>query len=81
MTISKEGLRIQGNLDTSFLKIIAIFAMTLDHVGKALFPEMIMLQIIGRIAFPILAYCIVVGCLYTHDFKKYIMRLGLFAMI
>lgn len=55
--------------------------MTLDHVGKSFFPEMIILQIIGRIAFPIFAYCIVVGCLYTHDFKKYIMRLGLFAII
>ncbi|MEG0712764.1 MAG: TraX family protein [Niameybacter sp.] len=80
-TISKETPKIQGNLDSNFLKLIAILAMTLDHVGKSLFPEMIILQIIGRLAFPIFAYCIVVGCLYTHDFKKYILRLGLFAII
>lgn len=67
--------KISGNLDTNFLKIIAIISMTFDHFGKAFFPDIISLQIIGRLAFPIFAYCIVVGCLYTSDFKKYIQRL------
>ena len=78
---TKETQKIQGNLDTNFLKMIAIFAMTLDHVGKVLFPDIMILQIIGRIAFPIFAYSIVVGCLYTHNFKNYIIRLSLFAII
>ncbi|WP_343209932.1 TraX family protein [Anaerolentibacter hominis] len=73
--------RISMNLDTNFLKLVAIAAMACDHVGKKLFPEVLILQVIGRIAFPIFAYCIVVGCLYTHDIKKYFLRLGLFALI
>lgn len=73
--------RISGNLDTNFLKIIAIISMTFDHFGKAFFPEIISLQIIGRLAFPIFAYCIVVGCLYTSDFKKYIQRLLLLGVL
>lgn len=73
--------KISGNLDTNFLKIIAIISMTFDHFGKAFFPDIISLQIIGRLAFPIFAYCIVVGCLYTSDFKKYIQRLLLFGVL
>lgn len=73
--------RIQANLDTNFLKLIAIICMTFDHVGKVFFPDVLIFQIIGRIAFPIFAYCIVVGCLYTKDLKKYIFRLSMFAII
>ena len=73
--------KIVGNLDTNFLKIIAIISMTFDHFGKEFFPDIIILQVIGRIAFPIFAYCIVVGCLYTSDFKKYIQRLLVFGVL
>lgn len=73
--------KIQANLDTNFLKLIAIICMTFDHVGKVFFPDILIFQIIGRIAFPIFAYCIVVGCLYTKDLKKYIFRLSMFAII
>lgn len=73
--------RISGNLDTNFLKIIATISMTFDHFGKEFFPDLIILQIIGRLAFPIFAYCIVVGCLYTSSFKKYIQRLLMFGVL
>lgn len=73
--------RIASNLDTNFLKLIAIISMTFDHVGKSFFPDILNFQIIGRIAFPIFAYCIVIGCLYTSDIKKYIFRLSIFALI
>lgn len=39
------------------------------------------MAIIGRIAFTLFAYCLVVGCLYTRDFKKYILRLSIFAVV
>lgn len=39
------------------------------------------LNIIGRIAFPIFAFQISEGYKYTKNFKKYIFRLGLFAII
>lgn len=72
---------IKQNLDTGFLKMIAIISMAADHVAKIFFPDNMVLAIIGRIAFPLFAYCLVVGCLYTHDFKKYILRLIVFALI
>jgi hypothetical protein len=55
--------------------------MVIDHVSKAFFPENIPMEIIGRIAFPLFAYCIAVGCLYTHSLKKYVLRLFVFALI
>ena len=79
--INTLSRRISWNMDTNFLKIIAIITMTLDHVGKIIFPEIIILQIIGRVAFPVFAYCIVVGCLRTKDFKKYFLRLIIPAFI
>jgi len=55
--------------------------MVIDHVGAAFFPGVMIWRIIGRIAFPIFAYCLVVGCLYTRDIKKYLLRLLVFAVI
>lgn len=73
--------RLQTNLDTNFLKLIAVIAMTLDHVGTAFFPQYPVFRWIGRLAFPIFCYCMTVGLLYTHDIKRYLLRLGLFALI
>lgn len=58
-------------LNNNQLKIIALIAMSCDHVGKQLFPEVAILQIIGRLAFPIFAYMIAEGCVYTKNLKKY----------
>jgi hypothetical protein len=77
----EDNKKLQQNLDTNFLKLVAIISMAVDHVAKIFFPGNMALEIIGRIAFPLFAYCIVVGCLYTHDIKKYILRLAVFAVI
>ena len=53
------------------LKIVAVLAMTCDHVGKQLLPQMEILQIVGRLAFPIFAYMISEGCVHTKSKKKY----------
>ncbi|MDO5399932.1 MAG: TraX family protein [Eubacteriales bacterium] len=73
--------KLKTNLDTNFLKLIAVIAMTIDHVGTAFFPQYPIFRWIGRIAFPIFCYCLTVGLLYTHDIKKYLTRLGIFALI
>ena len=73
--------KLKTNLDTDFLKLIAIISMTIDHVGGNLFPQYPVFRWIGRLAFPIFAYCLTVGLLYTHDIKKYLLRLGAFALI
>lgn len=73
--------RICGNTDTGFLKLIAFVTMAIDHIGAVFFPESVILRIIGRIAFPLFAYCLVIGYLYTRDVKKYLRRLFLFAVL
>lgn len=57
------------------LKIIAMIAMTCDHVGVQIFPHLLWLRIIGRLAMPVYAYMIAEGCRHTRDRKKYLMRL------
>ncbi len=57
------------------LKIIAMISMTLDHIGVVFFPGDDGFRILGRLALPIYAYMIAEGCRYTHDRKKYFLRL------
>ncbi len=73
-------------LTSTGLKWIAIIAMIIDHVGATIFPysvypNMIILRVIGRIAFPIFAFLIVEGYMHTKDVKKYGIRLLAFAVI
>ncbi|MBN1244843.1 hypothetical protein JXA31_04555 [Candidatus Bathyarchaeota archaeon] len=63
------------------LKIIAIVTMVIDHVGNILYPELLFLQIIGRLAFPIFAYLIVLGVESTKNPLKYMTMLLVFALI
>ena len=67
--ISRFGLT--GNQ----LKILAMIAMTCDHVGVQIFPNLLWLRLIGRLAMPVYAYMIAEGCRYTRDRKKYLLRL------
>ena len=68
---------------TSFvLKIIACFTMFIDHVGYIVFDgHSSWFNYVGRLAFPIFAFQISEGYIHTHDVKKYLLRLILFAFI
>lgn len=68
-------------LNTFSLKCIAIASMLIDHMGAVLFPYSTWMRIVGRLAFPIFAYLLVEGFVYTRDVKKYLTRLGIFALI
>ena len=57
------------------LKIIALIAMTLDHVGYQIFPQYPILRILGRLAFPIFAYMIAEGAKYTRNRLKYFLQM------
>lgn len=63
------------------LKVIACICMFCDHFGDAFFREVTFLNYIGRLSFTIFCFQIVLGFIHTHDIKKYIMRLSLFALI
>lgn len=80
MTNSKPNnsfFQLTGNQ----LKLFALFAMTLDHVGKQLLPQYDILQIIGRLAFPIFAYMIAEGCRYTKNRRKYLLTITSLALL
>ncbi len=62
-------------MTSTVLKIIAAVAMLIDHAGVILFPQYRILRIIGRLAFPIYAYCIAEGFRYTKNRKKYFLRI------
>lgn len=63
------------------IKIIAIISMLIDHSGDVLIGYSTPLNFIGRIAFPLFCFQLVIGYNHTHDVKKYCIRLGLFALI
>lgn len=67
---------------TSFvLKIIACIAMLIDHSGYIIFGGFSWFNYIGRLAFPIFAFQISEGYIHTRNFKKYLYRLLIFAII
>lgn len=73
------------------LKWIAIVSMLIDHTAAVLVtyspPVMFglglydMMRLVGRMAFPIFAYGIAQGCVYTHSSRRYLGRLLLFAVL
>ncbi len=63
------------------LKIIAITTMLIDHIGYVIFPDLIILRIIGRLAFPLFAFLITEGYCHTSNFNKYLARLAILAII
>lgn len=68
-------------MDGTVLKLIACLSMFIDHLGAVCFSGMMGFRIIGRLAFPIYCFLLVEGAVHTHDMKKYILRMGIFALI
>lgn len=68
-------------MNSFVLKIIACVCMFCDHFGDAVFGSTTFLNFIGRLSFPIFCFQIVQGYIHTHNVKKYITRLGIFALI
>lgn len=82
----------QVKINGTQLKLIAIIAMLIDHIGAAILEQNTDLfsryetqydwmRIIGRLAFPIFCYLSVQGFFYTKDIKKYLFRLFVFAIL
>ncbi|MBR1483835.1 MAG: conjugal transfer protein TraX [Ruminococcus sp.] len=80
-------MTIKKHLNANQIKLIAIIAMTIDHLTWAFFPGtqavwyVFALHIIGRLTAPIMWFFIAEGCHYTRDIWKYAGRLFLFAIV
>ena len=61
----------------SVIKIIAALTMLIDHAGLILFPGQYWMRIVGRIAFPLFAYCIAEGYRYTRYRLRYFLQIFL----
>lgn len=67
-------------MSSFIIKIIAIITMTIDHINDIFFKQTTY-NVIGRIAFPLFCFQIVVGYSKTRNLFKYILRLFVFAII
>jgi hypothetical protein len=82
-----EEIKMKKIFNSNHLKLIAIIAMTIDHLTWLAFPGcqkiwyVMLLHIIGRLTAPIMWFFIVEGYNHTHNLKRYLIRLFSFAII
>ena len=87
MEYCSSSLIVKKGLSGNALKVIAIIAMTIDHVtwliypGFSVAPIPIILHVIGRITAPVMMFFISEGYHYTRNRIRYFLRLLLFAVI
>lgn len=74
----------QFQLNNFHLKVLALFFMTLDHLGVVIVGELfpfsgwyMFLRVLGRIAFPLFAFMISEGMIHTRKPLIYISRLAI----
>lgn len=79
------------SLSAADLKYLAALCMLADHAALV-FPDLLsqlglpawadaLPRLLGRLAFPIFAYFVAEGCRRTRFFHRYLLRLGVFALI
>ena len=70
---------VKTNQNTGLIRLLACLFMLIDHAGKMLFPRVPEMRLIGRLAFPLFAYGIAVGVVYTRNPVSYLKRIVLLA--
>lgn len=67
------------------IKLLAIAAMTIDHIALVFVPSAsilyYMMRMIGRLTAPLMAFMLAEGFRYTRSRPKYLLRLVIFALI
>lgn len=69
------------SLKSSHLHLLAMGLMLCDHSWAMLFTQQRWLTCLGRIAFPIFAFMLVEGFCHTHNIRRYMGRMALFAVV
>jgi len=70
-----------AGLDGFTLKLIAVAAMVVDHLGALVFPEALWMRVVGRFAMPVFAFLLVEGYHQTRHLGRYLSRLLVFAVV
>jgi hypothetical protein len=68
-------------ITAAVLHILAMVLMLCDHLWGTIVPGNDWLTCLGRIAFPIFAFMTVEGYFHTKNFKKYMLRMLVFALL
>lgn len=82
-------MKLKKFISSFILKLIGLFAMTIDHIGALLpiytsdVPEGLILafRIIGRLALPIFLFLLFEGMHYSKNKHKYLLRIGILTSI
>lgn len=68
-------------LDSNMLKLLAVCFMLSDHLWATIVAGNQWMNYVGRLAFPIFAFLIAEGFIHTKNYRKYLERLLIFAVI
>lgn len=66
------------------IKLIALLTMLIDHMGAVLFPDAVILRVIGRLSMPLFAYCVARGFYHSKErgsLPKYWRNMAIFAVV
>jgi hypothetical protein len=78
---------MKQHLNANHLKMIAILAMTVDHIADLIYPGFpavpaaLGMHIAGRLTAPIMWFFLCEGFFYTRNLRRYMGRMLLFAVI
>lgn len=74
-------LRLSWGLSGTALKVLAMACMLVDHIWGVFMTGHVWMTCVGRLAFPIFAFLVAEGYAHTSNFRRYLGRMLLFALL